>query len=99
MRHSLALHLDRLAAWYRSLGRVGKAALVTSSFLLFELSHLTSFELFRGSWRLREWHVQDWPLIAGAAGLMLVGLESKHAQNILKSAVPSFLGRISYSLY
>jgi len=95
----MAQHLDRLAAWYTRLGRVGRAALVTSSFLLFELSHLTASGLFRGGWRLEEWHIQDWPLVAGAFGLMLFALESRHAKRVLNSAVLSFLGRISYSLY
>jgi peptidoglycan/LPS O-acetylase OafA/YrhL len=95
----MALHLDKLAEWYRHLSRVRRVALAASSFLLFELSHLTFLELFRGSWRLQEWHIQDWPLIAGAVGLMLVGLKSRHARRVLNSTVPSFLGRISYSLY
>jgi peptidoglycan/LPS O-acetylase OafA/YrhL len=95
----MALNLEKLAAWYRSLDRVGKAVLLTSSFLLFELGHLAASDAWRGGWRLEEWNVKDWPVIVGAAGLLLIGLQSNQARKFLNSPVPRFLGRISYSLY
>jgi peptidoglycan/LPS O-acetylase OafA/YrhL len=95
----MAVHMEVLAAWYGSLGRLGRVALVTSSFLLFELGHLASLDVWRGGWRVREWDVRDWPVIVGAGGLLLIGLQSKYARIFLNSAVPRFLGRISYSLY
>jgi peptidoglycan/LPS O-acetylase OafA/YrhL len=93
----MAMHLAQLGVWCRSLGRWGRAGLAVGAFVLFEYTHVLGS--LRGTWRLKLWHVQDWGVAAGAAGLMLVGLESAVARRFLGGAAPQFLGRISYSLY
>jgi peptidoglycan/LPS O-acetylase OafA/YrhL len=95
----MAMHLDALVIWYRRLSVKGRVGLAIASFLLYEYSHLITESEMRGVWRLADWHVDNWPVLAGAAGLMLIGLESGPARRVLGSAVPRFLGRISYSLY
>jgi peptidoglycan/LPS O-acetylase OafA/YrhL len=45
------------------------------------------------------WHLGDLPVVIGAAGIIIVGLNSTTAKRILNANVPAFLGRISYSLY
>lgn len=41
----------------------------------------------------------DWPVVAGCSGLVLLAIADDRIGAILRSAVPQFLGRISYSLY
>jgi peptidoglycan/LPS O-acetylase OafA/YrhL len=94
----MAIHWNYIGASYRAMTRRNKLALTVCSFVLYGYSVVLS-SLVRGTWRLAQWHIQHWPVIAGAAGLMTVGLESTNARRILNSVVPRFLGRISYSLY
>ena len=96
----MAMHLSRLGGWFRRLGVWQRLALGLGSFVLFDLAHVL-VALAQGNRQIPElfqvW--EDWPIAAGAAGLMLVALESAPARRFLNSTVPRFLGRISYSLY
>lgn len=62
-----------------------------------------STALYLGGHRLAEarlfWRLGDIPIAIGAAGLLLIGANSRVPRTILLSKGPSFLGRISYSLY
>jgi peptidoglycan/LPS O-acetylase OafA/YrhL len=93
----MAIHWNRIGMFYRSLTRRNRLTLVVCSFALYGYSNVI-ISLVRGTWRLAVWHIQNWPIIVGAVGLIVVGLESTTARKLLNSAVPQFLGRISYSL-
>lgn len=41
----------------------------------------------------------DWPVVFGCCGLVLLSIGSDRIGSFLRSAIPQFLGRISYSLY
>jgi peptidoglycan/LPS O-acetylase OafA/YrhL len=64
---------------------------------------LASAALYLGWHRLSKigpfWHAGDIPVAVGAAGLLLIGANSRVPKAILLSKTPAFLGRISYSLY
>ncbi len=90
----LARHLGSLTAWYRKLGKAGYWFLPLGSVLLFSEGHLIQEAHIPGVWRL-----EDWPVVLGSAGLILVCLNSSRARSILNSTVPKFMGRIAYSLY
>jgi peptidoglycan/LPS O-acetylase OafA/YrhL len=91
----VARNLAAISAWYRSLSRVSRAALLLTSFLFYNLStpidHISS--------RLVAFVIGDWGVALGAIGYIVIGLHSTVARRILNSAIPAFLGRISYSLY
>jgi len=88
----LAKNLDMLNGLYRRQGTVPH--------ILFAL---VSLFLYFGGHRIASmgplWHLGDMPVVLGAAGLLLLGLNSVKASRALNSVVPTFLGRISYSLY
>lgn len=90
----LAMYLAPLGAWFRTLSKPSKVVFGIICFIAFDFSQLVVRGPFPGVWR-----IADWPLVAGAAGLILIGLESGAARSVLNSLVPRFLGRISYSLY
>jgi peptidoglycan/LPS O-acetylase OafA/YrhL len=90
----LARNLGSLTAWYQKLGQVGYCILALGSVLLFSEGHLIQEAHIPGFWRL-----EDWPAVLGSAGLILVCLNSSRARSVLRSTVPKFMGRISYSLY
>jgi peptidoglycan/LPS O-acetylase OafA/YrhL len=94
----LAMHWNRIGPGYRSLSLRARWAVAGGSFLLFDFSHLL-LAVAPERWKLQIWYVQDWPVTLGAAGLMIIGLESRTARAFLTRAIPRFLGRISYSLY
>jgi peptidoglycan/LPS O-acetylase OafA/YrhL len=88
----MAKHLERLCGWYQGLSQVKRICFATASTLLYL------------GWHVLEpqgalWHLGDIPVAVGAAGLMLVGLNSTVAHKILSAPIPTFCGRISYSLY
>lgn len=88
----LAKNLERLSELYRRQGLVGH--------VLFALLSLT---LYFGGHIIANvgplWHLGDMPVVMGAAGLLMLGLNSTTASRALHTVVPTFLGRISYSLY
>lgn len=88
----LAKNLEDLSDKYKRL-----APLQYGAFML------TSLSLYFGGRHLAGvgplWHLGDMPVAIGAAGLLIIGLNSPSARSILNSMAPTFLGRISYSFY
>ena len=95
----MAKNLEGLSKWFLALSVGRRLALFATAFMLYNFSHLAKYCDRYGMWRISSWHVGDWPVVAGAAVYVLVGLKSKIARRILNTAIPRFLGRISYSLY
>lgn len=91
----VAKNLAAISAWYQSLSRAGRTALLLVSFLAYNLS--TPLDHISG--RLVAFIAGDWGVALGAIGFIVIGLNATIARRILNSAVPVFLGRISYSLY
>ncbi|OJV41505.1 MAG: hypothetical protein BGO25_17595 [Acidobacteriales bacterium 59-55] len=88
----LAKNLEGLSERYKRLAPFQCGAFMLTSLLLyFGGRHLAGIGPL--------WHLGDMPVAIGAAGLLIVGLNSHSARRILNSAAPAFLGRISYSLY
>ena len=91
----LATHLDRIGEWFRAASRAKRIAFFAGSFGLYELcgplDHIHP--------RLVSFVIGDWGVAVGAIGLIVVGLNSQRVSSLLRSPVPAFLGRISYSLY
>lgn len=87
----LACHIRQTLAFYARLDTARKATLLLASFLLYNESYrLETTPL---------WHLGALPTVLGACGLMITGLGAARARRTLNSAVPSFFGRISFSLY
>lgn len=88
----LAKNLDTIKDRYRKQG--------TSQHILLALLSLL---FYFGGHRMVNvgslWHLGDMPVVLGAAGLLVLGLNSVMVSRALHSVVPTFLGRISYSLY
>lgn len=88
----IARHRKDIRVWYERLGRMSRAALFLAAYLLYNGGHRLSD--LHGMWRFASCSI-----VAGAAGFVVVGLNSPVAQKILDSRVPQFLGKVSYSLY
>lgn len=88
----LAKNLGSLRERYRRSSAWKRWLVVALAFLLYNGGHLLT------GWGPL-WHLGDMPVVAGAAGFILIGLNSSRARGILNSTLPSFLGKISYSLY
>jgi peptidoglycan/LPS O-acetylase OafA/YrhL len=91
----LASHLSTIRAWYTGLHRMQRIALFAASFLAYNLSGRVSIHIPDLVAQL----AGDWGVVLGAIGYIIVALNSAPARRLLNSAVPAFLGRISYSLY
>lgn len=88
----LAKNLGDLSDRYKKLNPVQRGLLIFASLsLYFGGRHLASIGPL--------WHSGDMPTAVGAAGLLIIGLNSLPARFALNSVMPAFLGRISYSLY
>jgi peptidoglycan/LPS O-acetylase OafA/YrhL len=88
----LAKKFDVLSARYLSLTTAQRVALGLTSYLLYSYGHhLVNIGPL--------WHLRDMPIAVGAAGFIVIGVNSSVASRILNSMVPAFLGRISYSFY
>ena len=64
----MAMHLGRLGAAYRSMSGWGRVGFAACSFLLFDFTHVVIWGT-PGALRVERWHVQNWPIIAGAGRL------------------------------
>jgi peptidoglycan/LPS O-acetylase OafA/YrhL len=91
----IAMHLPAISTWYESLSRLSRAALFFGSSLMYIESNRL-FDHFAG---LPALMAVEWGIVVGAIGFVIVAINSPTAKRILHSAVPAFLGRISYSLY
>jgi len=91
---NLAHHRDAIKSWYDGLS-TGKRWLMVLSALL----------LYIDGGRFSRWLgpsmmvVGDWPIMVGAAGLLIVSAFSFQASRLLLMRPIRWLGRISYSLY
>jgi len=82
----IANNLETIAIWFKSRAGWARSAFAGLAFLLYEEGH----------------HMDQMadPLIAmGAAGLLIVVMNSTTIRTALNTPIPIFLGRISYSLY
>lgn len=88
----LATNLAAISKWYKAITGWRKVLLLLSACVLYgwgtqivEVGPL--------------WHLGVMPIVAGAVVLLVASLNSPGASRILKSPIPTFLGKISYSLY
>jgi peptidoglycan/LPS O-acetylase OafA/YrhL len=88
----LAMHLRSLSDFYHRRSFAGRVAIITASVFFYFLGHRI---VLLGPL----WHLGDMPIVLGAAGFLMIGLNSLAAKRALLSIIPIFLGRISYSLY
>jgi peptidoglycan/LPS O-acetylase OafA/YrhL len=86
----LATHIKTISNWYEEIPSWGRYCFGILSCALYYLSHDMS-----GMW----WHLGDMPVALGAAGFIVVGLNSARAKIILNHRIFRFVGKISYSLY
>lgn len=87
-----AKNLDKFSEVYKSAAAWKRWLIVLVAFLLYNGGHLLNGgRLFS--------RLGDLPVVAATVGFMLVGLNSFKARRVLNSAIPAFLGKISYSLY
>ena len=95
----MAIHLKQVRGWYARLSKFWKACVWLASAALYDTGHLFLQNKLPGSWTAIHYHLQDWPVMVGAAGFILLAVESGSAKRFLRLRAPAFLGRISYSLY
>jgi peptidoglycan/LPS O-acetylase OafA/YrhL len=87
----MAQNIHRIIEWFKELARWKKVCVLVLSFLLYtEGYQLLATPL---------WHLGELPIAVGAVGLIVSGLGFEAASEFLRSSLPAFLGRISYSLY
>jgi peptidoglycan/LPS O-acetylase OafA/YrhL len=93
----LARRQQQISEFYASLSRSRKAIFAILSILLF-YSEVPATHLLV---RLGEPSVllRDWPTAAGAAGLVVLSLNSESCRRMLLLRSIRFLGRVSYSMY
>lgn len=88
----IAKNLRTLSELYKRIGTSQQVLLALISFLLYVKGHhLANVSPL--------WHLGELPITLGAAGFLIIGLNSTIVSRILNSPIPTFLGRISYSFY
>lgn len=90
----LATYLDTANAWYQRLSSGARIVLLLVSASLYAFGHQLALMV-----RQQNFSLDLWLIVPGAAGYMLLSLNSQRISAVLNSVVPKFLGRISYSLY
>jgi peptidoglycan/LPS O-acetylase OafA/YrhL len=91
----LATHLAAISTWYQSLSRLVRAGIFAASFVLYN----ESSRILDHADGLSADIALEWGVAIGAVGFIITAINSQTARRFLNSAVPAFLGRISYSLY
>jgi peptidoglycan/LPS O-acetylase OafA/YrhL len=91
----IAANLTPIRNWYKRLNRPLRALLFLASLAAYNLSGRISDHFASLSIRV----LGDWGVVLGAIGYILLALNSPLARRVLTAAIPTFLGRISYSLY
>jgi peptidoglycan/LPS O-acetylase OafA/YrhL len=85
-------HYETICGWYRGLNRLEHLLFALVSLVLYSEGH-----------RLRSlpflWRFEEWSVVAGSAGLIILAMSSASTKRLLRMPVPQFLGRISYSVY
>ncbi len=89
----LAQNLTRVSTWFSNLDLPGRISLCVSSFLLFTYARDVETSTRAGAW------LEDWGVIAGALGLVILSLNSPSLIRFLKYRAIQWLGKISYSTY
>src|SRR5260370_16190960 len=88
----LAKNLDGISRRYRGVALWWRALFGIAALSLYCEGHFLG--RIRGAWR-----IEEAVLVAGGCGIIVVCLNSDVPRRFLHSPLPSFLGRISYSLY
>jgi peptidoglycan/LPS O-acetylase OafA/YrhL len=88
----LAKSMDRIGLLYKSISPTSRILFALLSAAVYICGH--SLVVYGPIW-----HLGDIPTALGAAGLIVIALNSVVASRLLDTPIPSFLGRISYSLY
>lgn len=94
----VARNLSGIGEWYLGQGRGTRWALLLVSFVVYNFTALAANALLGPHTKLLI-GVSDWGTALGALGLIVTVLFSVRVNTIFRSAVPVFLGGISYSLY
>lgn len=96
----IAKHRHQLIGWYRKQGRAAKYLLLAFSFVCYNYSINFIEVLLRiGTLRSFDLLTRDLLVSAGVCGLMVIALASDKMGNALRTRIPAFIGRISFSLY
>lgn len=90
----LALHRQRLAAWYAGLTTARRALLAIAALCLYVLPPNTVYLLHVKTGMLYQW--LEWPAIAF---LIVASINSPWLRRLLATAPLVWLGRVSFSLY
>jgi peptidoglycan/LPS O-acetylase OafA/YrhL len=88
----LAKSMDQIGLLYKSISPTSRILFALLSAAVYICGH--SLVVYGPIW-----HLGDIPTALGAAGLIVIALNSVVASRLLDTPIPSFLGRISYSLY
>jgi peptidoglycan/LPS O-acetylase OafA/YrhL len=91
----LSAHLERASAWYNSFSRSMRVAGLFLGLVLFTYGPLFNKIIMRG----KAQDTADWFIAAGCFFIILSALNLKSFSSFLRSSVPQYLGRISYSMY
>jgi peptidoglycan/LPS O-acetylase OafA/YrhL len=91
----LSAHLERASAWYNSFSRSMRVAALLLGLVLFTYGPLFNKILTRD----KAQDAADWFIAAGCFFIILSALNLKSFSSFLRSSVPQYLGRISYSMY
>lgn len=89
----LSLYLPKLQSWLRSLPRIGWWTLLGACLFLYIYTPLAGYHLHLAK------PVMNFMLAIGSAGLILFSLSAVQISKALTARAPSFLGRVSYSIY
>jgi peptidoglycan/LPS O-acetylase OafA/YrhL len=88
----LACNIANVSAWYRQFAPKGRMLIGLGTFCLYAAGiHFTMTG--------RSWFPREVLISAGAAGYMVIALNEERVSAFLKTRIPQYLGKISYSLY
>lgn len=90
----LARHRDAVRAWYGSLSGKSRAVLAVAAFVLYLYGGH-----FVDAMGVKHMVAEDWPIVPGAALVLVIAAFDPLWSTALKSRPILHLGRISYSLY
>lgn len=94
----MAANREKIGAFYQRLSPRMRSGFFVLSLGLFWYPQPILRHLFKPI-QQRIQYGMDWPVLLGVVGIMIVAMNSQRFKQMLTTPVPSFLGRISYSLY